>query len=45
MNELNKKVLNSKYISFIEKYFPFRKKHAETGISLIDYLKSKSKIQ
>ena len=28
---------------FIEKYFPFRKEHAETGISLIDYLKSKSK--
>ena len=23
---------------FIEKYFPFRKEHAETGISLIDYL-------
>lgn len=43
MNELNKKASNSKSISFIEKYFPFRKEHAETGISLIDYLKAKAK--
>jgi hypothetical protein len=45
MKELNKEALNNKSISFIEKYFPFRKAHAETGISLIDYLKSKSKKQ
>ena len=43
MKELNKKELNSKSISFIDKYFPFRKEHAETGISLIDYLKAKTK--
>ena len=42
MKELNKETLKNK---FIEKYFPFRKEHAETGISLIDYLKSKSKKQ
>lgn len=41
MKELNKESLNSKDISFIDKYFPFRKEHAETGISMIDYLKSK----
>ena len=41
MKELNKESLNSKSISFIDKYFPFRKEHAETGISMIDYLKSK----
>jgi hypothetical protein len=45
MKEVNKKILNNKSISFIEKYFPFRKEHAETGISLIDYLKSKTKKQ
>lgn len=43
MKKLNKEPLNSKSISFIEKYFPFRKAHAETGISMIDYLKSKNK--
>lgn len=40
MKDLNKETLKNK---FIEKYFPFRKEHAETGISLIDYLKSKTK--
>lgn len=40
MKELNKETLNNK---FIEKYFPFRKEHAETGISLIEYLKKNSK--
>ena len=45
MKELNKETLNNKSISFIEKYFPFRKEHSETGISLIDYLKSKTKKQ
>lgn len=43
MKELNKKALHNKSISFIEKYFPFRKEHAETGISLIDYLKARAK--
>lgn len=40
MKELNKETLNNK---FIDKYFPFRKEHAETGISLIDYLKLRNK--
>jgi hypothetical protein len=40
MKEVNKETLNNK---FIEKYFPFKKEHTETGISLIDYLKSKTK--
>ena len=40
MKEVNKETRNNK---FIEKYFPFRKEHTETGISLIDYLKLKSK--
>ena len=41
MKELNRKAPNNKSISFIDKYFPFIKEHAETGISMIDYLKSK----
>ena len=46
MKELNKKALNNKSTSFVDKYFSFRKEHAETGISLIDYLKAKkSKIK
>lgn len=41
MNTRFIKRTSNKSISFIDKYFPFRKAHAETGISLIDYLKSK----
>lgn len=46
MNTRFIKRTGNKSISFIDKYFPFKKEHAETGISLIDYLKSKkSKIK
>ena len=41
MEKVNKEALNNKSISFIDKYFPFRKAHAETGISLIDFIKER----